>query len=46
MKTYDLVIENVTILTMDDAGTVIRDGIIGIENGSISLLGEQTSDVY
>ena len=45
MKTYDLILENMTILTMDAAGTMIEDGIIGIENGNISLIEKKKSDV-
>lgn len=38
MKVYDLVIDHATLLTMDADNTVIRDGIIGIKNGVITLL--------
>ena len=45
MKVYDLVIENAAILTMDVNGTIIENGIIGVENGKISLLEKQTADI-
>lgn len=38
MRDYDLIIENVTVLTMDGNGTIIEDGVIGIKNGVIALL--------
>ncbi|MBO5999448.1 MAG: amidohydrolase [Lachnospiraceae bacterium] len=45
MKEYDLVIENAAILTMDAAGTFIENGIIGVTDGTISLLDKQTADL-
>ena len=39
MKNYDLVIENVNVLTMDADDNVIVDGVIGIKDGVISFLG-------
>ena len=36
---YDLVIENATILTMDDSLTLIEDGIVGICGDTISHVG-------
>ena len=44
MKNYDLVIENAAILTMDPRETVIENGVIGVMNGTISLLEKQTAD--
>ena len=44
MKDYDLVIENAAILTMDADGTIIKNGVIGVKDGVISLLEEQTPD--
>lgn len=44
MKPYDLILENMTILTMDSAGTIIEGGIIGIENGIISLIEKKKPD--
>lgn len=41
METYDLAIENVTILTMDALGTTIGNGAIGVVGGTISFVGEQ-----
>lgn len=38
LNTYDVCIEKATIITMDAAGTVIEDGVIGVKDGSISLL--------
>ena len=35
---FDSIIDNLTIMTMDAADTVIEDGIIGIENGTITLV--------
>ena len=40
MKNYDLVIENVNVLTMDADDNVIVDGVIGIKDGVISFLGK------
>ena len=45
METYDLVIENATILAMDSRGTTIGNGMIGIADGAISFVGEQAPDV-
>ena len=45
MKAYDLVIDHATLLTMDADNTVIRDGIIGIKNGVITLLEEARKGV-
>lgn len=42
---YDLVIENVTCLTMDAGRTVIEDGIIGIRDGNIALLEKQRQGI-
>lgn len=44
MKTCDMIIEHVRILTMDVGDTVIDDGVIGIEKGRISLLGKWNPD--
>ena len=44
MKKYDLVIENAAILTMDANETIIKNGVIGVKDGVISLLEEQTPD--
>ena len=44
MKAYDLVIENARILTMDAGGTLLENGVIGVQNRSISLLEKQTPD--
>ena len=38
MKAYDLVIENAAIYTMDANKTMIENGIIGVKDGTISLL--------
>ena len=43
MKNYDTVIENVKILTMDADNTVIDNGVIGVENGTISFIGQKAS---
>ena len=43
-KIFDLIIQNASILTMDDAGSIIEDGIIGIRGGRISLLEKQRPD--
>ena len=44
MKKYDFVIENAAILTMDANETIIKNGVIGVKDGVISLLEEQTPD--
>ena len=44
MNTFDTVIEHVRILTMDADNTAIDDGVIGIEKGSIAMLGKQEAD--
>jgi len=41
MERYHLIIENATIVTADDDNRVIRDGLIGIKNGRITLLQKQ-----
>ncbi len=38
MNNYDLVIENAAILTMDDNEPFIKNGIIGVKNGTITLV--------
>lgn len=38
MKTYDLLVEHAKALTMDAAGTIVDDCVIGVENGAITLL--------
>ena len=45
MKNYDLVIENASILTLDDNMTFIKNGIIGVKDGVISLLEEQAPEI-
>ena len=45
METYHLIIENVTIFTADADNTVITDGVIGIKNGTITLLQKQIPGV-
>lgn len=45
MKNYDLLIENVNILTIDANDTVIESGVIGIENGTITLLEKQAPGI-
>ncbi len=44
MKAYDLVIENAAIYTMDANKTMIENGIIGVKDGTISLLEKQSED--
>ena len=44
MNEFDLVIENADIITMDARETIIKDGSIGVKNGTILLLEKQTSD--
>ena len=44
METFDLAVENVTILTMDAQGTTIDNGVIGVIDGTISFVGEQAPD--
>lgn len=38
VNTYDLMVEGATILVMDDDGTVVKDGTIGICGDTIALL--------
>lgn len=38
MSAYDLLIKDVTILTMDAEGAVVGEGAIGIKDGAIALL--------
>lgn len=45
METYHLIIENATIFTADADNTVITDGVIGIKNGTITLLQKQIPGV-
>ena len=45
MKAYDLIIDNVTVLAMDANDARIDDGVIGIENGAISLLGKRVPSI-
>ena len=45
MDAYQLIIENATILTADADNTVIRDGVIGIKNGTIALLQKQAPGI-
>ena len=45
MKRYDLVIENVTIVMMDANETIIENGIIGIVDGTISLIEKQIPNI-
>lgn len=45
MKDYDLIIDDVTVLTMDADDTVIENGMIGIKNGFISFVGKQPTDI-
>ena len=35
---YDLLVEDATILTMDAQGTTVKNGVMGIKNGTIALL--------
>lgn len=44
-NTYDLLVEDATILTMDGERALVRDGVIGIKDGSIVLLESRRSDV-
>ena len=44
MKDLDLVIENTAILTMDANETVIKNGTIGVKNGTIAFVEKQASD--
>lgn len=44
MKTYDLIIENAAIITADADHTILTNGMIGIKNGMITLLEEQTPE--
>ncbi len=38
METFDIVVKNVMILTMDTEDRIIQNGIIGIKNGTIAFL--------
>ena len=44
MKTYDLIIQGVTALAMDEGNTTIDDCVIGIEQGAITLLEKAQPD--
>lgn len=44
MQSFDIVIKNGTILTMNHAGTVIRDGIVGINGELISFIGKDNGN--
>lgn len=44
MKTYDLIIEGATALTMDENSTTIDDCVIGIEQETITFLGKSQPD--
>lgn len=44
MHTYDLIVEGATILTMDDTDKVVTDGIIGVDNGVITLVEARRAD--
>ena len=42
---YDLLIRGASVLTMDGDGTVIRDGVLGVKDGVITLLEKRRADV-
>jgi len=44
MQSFDIVIKNGTILTMDPANSVIINGIVGINGESISFIGKDNGD--
>lgn len=46
MENYDLVIDNVRILTMDADDTTIDDGVIGVKDGAITLLEQRVPGVH
>jgi 5-methylthioadenosine/S-adenosylhomocysteine deaminase len=45
MQTFDLVIKNGTILTMDPANPVISNGIVGINSDHIAFIGRGNGDL-
>ena len=45
MKTFDIVIKNGTILTMDPANPVINNGIVGINSDLIAFAGRDNGDL-
>jgi len=45
MRSFDIVIRNGTILTMDAAGSLITNGIVGIDGESISYIGQENGDL-
>ena len=45
LNSYDLIIENATILMTDADNTVVTDGVIGIKDGNIALLQKQIPGV-
>ena len=42
MGEFDLLIEGATVLTMDAGKTVVNDGVIGVVDGTIALIGKRT----
>lgn len=44
MKTYDLLIKNADIYTMDEKNTVISHGVIGVEGENITLMEEMDKE--
>ena len=44
METYDLLVDDATILTMDSESTMVEHGAIGIKNGAITLLEARRPD--
>ncbi len=46
MQEYDIVIENGTILTMDDDNTVIAEGCLGVRDDTILYVGENSNKSF
>lgn len=46
MHTYDLLVEGATILTMNTQNALVEDGVIGVEDGIITLLEPRRPNVH